>query len=648
MRYIGCKERIMQSIDSLIKQKCIDAEGGVFCDIFAGTGTVGSYFKNRFQIIANDYLFFSYCISGAFIINNNVPLFPKLKKFLGTDDVFDYLENAPLPDFISNNYFITQNYSDYNGNSRLYLTESNARRIDFIRSSVDDWKRMKLISEKEYIYILGCLLYSVPSYSNVTGTYGAFLKYWDKRCFKRYELQRIKPFNNHQANQIYNEDSNRLISKLRGDILYIDPPYNSRDYLSNYHLLETIAKNDSPLIRGVTGIRVTEEKKSAYCSKKNASTALSSLVHEAKFRHIVVSYNSEGLLTKEEIISILKKECLSDSVDCIEVDIKRYQSKKTDSKKVVVEYLFYGKKDIPPTKTPKQIDNKGVASSSTKYIKSPTNYIGGKWRLLDQLLPLFPTNISSFVDLFAGGLSVTANVKAKEYYANDINYKIIDMFEEIIKTPINELLNYIDQRISQYGLSKTNEDAFLQFRDDYNRNQNPIDLFILSCFSFNYQFRFNAKGEYNNPFGKNRSSYTKVTEKKLISFKNVMDNKRVVFSSKDFRKFDLLVLDKNSFIYCDPPYLLTTGSYNDGKRCFGDWLYDDEKDLLSFLDRANDLGIRFALSEITIKNDRRNELLLNWAKKYNVYKIYSNYSNCNYQSNDKESKTVEVLVTNYE
>ena len=222
------------------------------------------------------------------------------------------------------------------------------------------------------------------------------------------------------------------------------------------------------------------------------------------------------------------------------------------------------------------------------------------------------------------------------------------MFEEIIKTPINELLNYIDQRISQYGLSKTNEDAFLQFRDDYNRNQNPIDLFILSCFSFNYQFRFNAKGEYNNPFGKNRSSYTKVTEKKLISFKNVMDNKRVVFSSKDFRKFDLLVLDKNSFIYCDPPYLLTTGSYNDGKRCFGDWLYDDEKDLLSFLDRANDLGIRFALSEITIKNDRRNELLLNWAKKYNVYKIYSNYSNCNYQSNDKESKTVEVLVTNYE
>ena len=126
-----------------------------------------------------------------------------------------------------------------------------------------------------------------------------------------------------------------------------------------------------------------------------------------------------------------------------------------------------------------------------------------------------------------------------------------------------------------------------------------------------------------------------------------MEGKNIIFSSLDFRKFDLTMLDQDSFIYCDPPYLLTTGSYNDGKRCFGDWLVKDEKDLFAFLDKANSLGIKFALSEITIKGDKRNEPLIEWSKKYNVYIINSDYSNCNYQVKSKDSFSEEVLVTNY-
>lgn len=647
MRYIGCKERIINQINKVVSEKCSDSVGGVFCDIFAGTGTVGSFFKNRFKIVANDYLFFSYAINAAFILNNEIPSYKVLKKKYGIDNVFDYLENAAVPDNVSNNFFITKNYSDYESNKRLYLTIDNAKRIDFIRSTIDNWYNDKTISEKEYLYLIGCLVYSVPSYSNVTGTYGAYLKYWDKRCFKKFEFQRIKPANNKLENKVYNEDSLALIKKVRGDVLYIDPPYNSRDYLSNYHLLETIARNDSPDISGVTGTRKDSREKSPFCSSKKIYSAMNSLISEASFRHIIISYNSEGLLSKEDILEILNNNCIKTSVECIEVDFKRYQSKKTDSTKNVTEYIFYGMKQMPVLQKQKIFNGSSKTTSTTKYIKSPTNYIGGKWRLLNQLIPLFPKNITNFVDLFSGGMNVSANVDSKTTYVNDINYKVLDMFKVLIKTPLNEILSHIEKQISKFGLNKTDSEHFNKFRDYYNVHHNPLDLFILSCFSFNYQFRFNSKGEYNNPFGKNRSWYSKETEKKLIAFKQKMEGKKLVFSSLDFRKFNLDLLDCNSFIYCDPPYLLTTGSYNDGKRCFGDWLSKDEADLLSFLDKVNSLGIKFALSEITIKGSQRNEALIEWSKKYNVYIINSDYSNCNYQVKSKDSFTEEVLVTNY-
>lgn len=647
MRYIGCKERIIDHIDKLIKDKCTDCYGGVFCDIFAGTGTVGSYFKNSFSIIANDYLFFSYAINAAFILNNTKPTFSKVKKTCHIIDVFEYLENAEIPSHVSNNFFICRNYSDFENNKRLYLTADNAKRIDFIRSTIEDWKKMKLLSKKEYLYLIGCLVYSVPSYSNVTGTFGAYLKYWDKRCFKKYELQRIIPINNRFANKIYNSDSLEIIKKIKGDILYIDPPYNSRDYLSNYHLLETIARNDSPTIIGVTGTRKDSKEKSPFCSSKKVNNAMETLIKEANFRHIIISYNSEGLLSKEQILSILEKYCIEGSVECREVDFKRYQSKKTVASKPLIEYLFYGTKNVPVIKKTKTNNHFEKSAATTKYIKSPTNYIGGKWRLLDQIIPLFPKKISTFVDLFAGGLNVTANVESDVTYVNDINFKVINMFKELIETPLEDILQHIEKQINDFGLNKTNRVAYNRFREYYNHNQNPLDLFILSCFSFNYQFRFNSKGEYNNPFGKNRSWYSKETEKKLIAFKQQMKGKKIIFSSKDFRSFNLKELKKDSFIYCDPPYLLTTGSYNDGKRCFGDWLLKDEIDLLNFLDEANSLGIKFALSEITVKDSNTNKALIEWSKKYNVYIINSDYSNCNYQVSNKKSYSEEVLVTNY-
>ena len=276
------------------------------------------------------------------------------------------------------------------------------------------------------------------------------------------------------------------------------------------------------------------------------------------------------------------------------------------------------------------------------------NYIGGKYKLLPQLIELFPRPIDTFVDLFAGSFTVTANVKANNYICNDINYKVVELVRTLCYADIEVVLARIHDKIKEYGLSKTNEEGYKQFREFYNLNNNPIDLFTLSCFSFNYQFRFNNQLEYNNPFGRNRSQYSMATEKNLIAFVEEMKQRKIEFYSRDFRKLSTAHLGNNDFVYCDPPYLITTGSYNDGNRGFKDWKEQEEKDLLEWLDKVDSQGAKFALSNMLYHLGKDNEILIEWAKKYHVHYIDSDYSNCNYQLKDKSNaNSVEVVITNY-
>lgn len=645
MRYIGSKERLLTQIENLLTEKAPESKGGIFCDIFAGTGVVGNHFKDRYTVVSNDYLFFSYLLNFVSIQLNQAPSFAKLKK-IGVDDPFAFLESRPIPAHVSNGFFFAKAYSPFGKEGRMYLTEENAKRVDFIRSQIDDWKRARLLSNKEELYLIASLVAAIPSVSNVTGTYGAFLKFWDKRCLKPISLERVIPLNNHRNNKVFNEDSNELIGKIRGDVLYIDPPYNARDYLSNYHLLETIAKNDLPEVKGVTGVRQDRRAKSSYCSKKQCKASFDSLIAQARFRHIIVSYNSEGILSEDDILEILKKYCIPSTVTVKRIEFARYQSKKTNNSSVF-EYLFYGQKNVNCGRGRKIAPSSQKMVSLKRFVKSPMNYTGGKYRILPQLEPLFPKDITTLVDLFAGGFNISVNIPAQQVIGNDINTLVVEMIRKMVEDPIEATLKRIHAKIDEYQLSKTNEEGFKRFRDFYNKVHYPIDLFTLSCFSFNYQFRFNGSGEYNNPFGRNRSSYSMETEKKLIAFITKMRTVNISFLSKDFRKIPLDGLDNRSFIYCDPPYLLTTGSYNDGKRLFGDWLPQDEADLLAYLDEANRRGIRFALSEITRRNGVENTLLLEWGKKYKINLVNCDYSNCNYHLVGGENYTEEVLITNY-
>lgn len=286
-----------------------------------------------------------------------------------------------------------------------------------------------------------------------------------------------------------------------------------------------------------------------------------------------------------------------------------------------------------------------------KSIKSPLNYIGGKYKLLEQILPLFPKEINHFVDLFAGGCNVGINVNANKIIFNDNLTYLIELFQTFHTIELEAVIAHIENRILEFDLSLTNEEGYKKIREFYNKNKNPLDLFVLIAYSFNHQIRFNNSHKFNNPFGKNRSSFNKTMKLNLERFIIQLKNKNIQFSNVSFEKYDFSFLSKNDFVYCDPPYLITTGSYNDGKRGFKGWSEKEEFSLLKILKQLNSKNVNFALSNVIEHKGKSNDILINWINQnpsFNVNYLNKNYSNSNYQTKNRDKNgSVEVLITNY-
>lgn len=292
-----------------------------------------------------------------------------------------------------------------------------------------------------------------------------------------------------------------------------------------------------------------------------------------------------------------------------------------------------------------------------KYIKSPMNYTGGKYKLLHQIEPLFPEDINLFVDLFTGGGNIAVNVKANKIVANDCEENIIGIYKTFQGYDnVNELIGQIEEIIKTYGLTIDNTEAYNKFRNDYNclktsqGNYSPLSsyninilLYVLICYSFNHQYRFNSKGEFNMPFGKERSQWNENMKNNLIKFHRRIKEKDIVFLNKDFRQLKVDKLGINDFVYCDPPYLITCATYNEKDG----WNQECEEDLLNLLDELNTKKIKFALSNVLYSKGKTNDLLIEWSKKYNVHHLDYTYQNCNYHTKDKTNKSDEVLITNY-
>lgn len=336
MRYIGGKSLLLEHIYSEIKDI---REVSTITDIFSGSGVVSAFLAEQgYGVLSNDLLYFSYVLTRGTIGVKKEPQFKKL----GIDDVIHYLNNLELSDtrFSLEDCFIYRNYSPNEECDRMYFQNSNAIKIDTIRLQIEDWKSNGLLSDDEYFYLLASLLNAVPYVSNITGTYGAYLKFWDKRTYNALELKRPEIKSRNGKVQCFNLDYTRMLGK-HSDLLYADPPYNSREYLPNYHVLETIAKYDNPEVSGVTGIRDYSDQKSEFCKKNTVANAFEKLISKAHSDYILISYNNEGIMPTE----VLKELCMDyakpNTFHLTEIDYRRYKNKIPNNKAGLKEQLYF-------------------------------------------------------------------------------------------------------------------------------------------------------------------------------------------------------------------------------------------------------------------------------------------------------------------
>lgn len=254
MNYIGSKQKLLDFIEKTIESVAGNKEGRIFADLFAGTGAVAGRFREKnYKVIANDIQYYSYVIIRNLVEGD-------FKSFVKPELVKELNLLKGIDGFISKNYCPELS-------ERMYFSTENGKRCDAIRNEISFLYNQGKINREQYFNLLSALINSIDKCANTTSVYGAHLKHLKKPAQRDFifEIDKI-PFENIKG-KAYNMEAEDLICQIEGDILYLDPPYNARQYSSNYHILETIARNDNPEIKGKTGIR-TDNKKSRFCSKK--------------------------------------------------------------------------------------------------------------------------------------------------------------------------------------------------------------------------------------------------------------------------------------------------------------------------------------------------------------------------------------------
>lgn len=340
MRYIGSKHLLLNQIQQVVEKHAVGAK--TFCDIFSGTACVARHFKQFFEVYSNDLLYFSYCLQRGTIENDSIPSFKAVCDKCGFANPIDYLNSLNTSDMetLPKDRRLFQNsYSPSGG--RMYITDDNALRIDYARNLIEEWQSSGLLSDDEYFYLVASVVEGIPFVSNISGTYGAYYKKWDGRSFKKFELQHLPIISNGKHNKCYNEEGIALLKKISGDVLYVDPPYNQRQYISNYHVLETAAKYDFPDLKGVTGQREDNDKKSEFCVIRKVESAFNDLMANAQFSHIILSYSTDGILPLEKIEEIMKRHGNSDTFEMVEVPYRRFNSHGSSKRPVLKELIFY-------------------------------------------------------------------------------------------------------------------------------------------------------------------------------------------------------------------------------------------------------------------------------------------------------------------
>lgn len=614
VRFIGNKNALKDDIRNFLMTKNLLKKNLTFFDAFCGTGSISDYLKDDFNIIANDNLKWCTIYTKGRAVEHRC-------KFEGMPyDPFEFLNNSK--GFIEG--FFYSNYTPANSN-RMYFTEKNGGRIDYFRVTIEEWYINRMINFEEYAYLLACLIDSVSLVSNTAGVYGAFLKTWDPRALKDIKFVRLKSESKRTLDsiKIKNNKVEDIIREINCDVLYLDPPYTQNQYGTQYHLLETLVLYDSPSISSITGSRSTKPMRSDWSKDIKAHILLDEILANTKAKYIILSYSIDGIMSKQFIESCFKRYGKPETYEFKKIEYKKYRNWKTKRGNTHYEYIFYiEKKDKP-------------------LYESPLNYIGSKYKYLNQIEPLIPKNIKKFYDIFGGGYNLGINVNAKENIYNDFNHLVTGLIKSFQDYDTYSYIRFIRKVEKKFDLKPANKEGYLKARKYYNQlpdsKKDPRFLYSIILYGFQQQIRFNSKYEFNNPVGM-RWFNDKVLEK-FISFSRYIKSGNHSFRSKDYT--DLIdEIDSDSFVYLDPPYRFTLGSYNDGKRGFKGWSNREEQELQKFCEDLNEKGIKFMLSYVLKHKEEYNIDMDFWAM-WNKFKIL--------ELNDVPGKSrKEVVIINYE
>jgi adenine-specific DNA-methyltransferase len=619
LRYLGNKTSLVHEIYGLLDNHGLVYKNLTFFDAFCGTGSVSASLKSAYNIIANDNL--KWCTQYT------------CGRLNVEDANFDRLGFDPFKYFLENkdiiHGFFYKTYSP-GGSQRKYFTAKNAGRIDYIRQTIEKWNNEKLLTNAEYCYLLYCLFEAVSKVSNTTGVYGAFLKHWDPRSQKDINFCAVsdnQTFKNEVT--IINERVEDIISKIDCDILYLDPPYTQNQYGTQYHLLETLALNDNPDVSEITGSRSTAPMRSDWSKDVESHVLFEKVVATTKAKYIVFSYSIDGFLNKSFIESVLKRYGVDGTYMCKKIGYKKYRNFKNRTSKNHHEYLFF---------VEKKEDAKVI-------YESPLNYTGSKYRVIEDIKEILPYRIDTFYDLFGGGFNVGANLNqslCKRVVYNDINCYVSKLMEAICENDTIKTIKYINKLIKKFGLEPKDKESYYAIREYYNSRKNkindPLIFFTTIMYGFQQQIRFNSNHEFNNPVG--MRWFNEKVKEKLISFSRHVKSINCTFSCVDYLELENLITDKD-LVYLDPPYRLTTGAYNDGKRGFNGWTKLEEKKLLDFIERLHKRGVKFIFSYVLKHNGTTNEHIQNWLSENNFELKHLDVKFANSKKRD------EVLIFNF-
>lgn len=346
MDFLGHKRALLDFIFAKIREASGDIRGPV-ADLFSGSGAVATAFKKRgFQVLANDQLYWCALLSEAQLLNDGHPRFSRLIKsaprvFSGPNPPYERVL-ALLEKLHGRKGFIYRSYSPasvrFGSPARMYFTEANAARIDGIRAQIEEWR--PLLERGEFALLVSTLVMAATECSNIAGTFGCYLKHWKPRSLAALRLKPLEvSCTGTSGHEVYSEDAQTLVSRVRVAVAYADPPYTKRQYAAYYHVLETIALFDEPLLLGSTGLRPWKEKSSPYCFRRKAPLALEQLVSRLNCGHFFLSYNEDGQIPHQGILEILGRYGVART---FETRSRRYKSSSLPHKgNSVIERLYH-------------------------------------------------------------------------------------------------------------------------------------------------------------------------------------------------------------------------------------------------------------------------------------------------------------------